>query len=124
MLKTVNKIFAQMNARKAKAAEIKKAKEDEAARILAVMGREKEDEMRRKEEMEELINRLYYEEGEKKHREREASKREKDARMMQEMKQVGQSARRSLILTLTSLEIIMRLRSLDSKPWKRCIYCV
>ena len=120
----IARFAAEIARRQVEAEGLAAAKQEEADRILARLSSEKEANDRRRDEMEELINRLYYEEGEKKHREREASKREKDARMMQEMKQVGQSARRSLILTLTSLEIIMRLRSLDSKPWKRCIYCV
>eukprot|EP00959_Pyramimonas_sp_CCMP1952_P034623 725824-Pyramimonas_sp.AAC.1 len=74
-------------ARKAKQAAVKKAKDDEAARILERQGREKEEEMRKKEEMEELINRLYFEEEEKRHRQKEKDKAEKNARMVEEMKQ-------------------------------------
>uniref|UniRef100_A0A7S0N9X8 Meiosis-specific nuclear structural protein 1 n=1 Tax=Pyramimonas obovata TaxID=1411642 RepID=A0A7S0N9X8_9CHLO len=77
----------EVAARKAAQAAVKKAKDDEAARILARIGKEKEEEMRRKEEMEELINRLYFEEEEKRHREKEAAKAEKQARMVEEMKQ-------------------------------------
>jgi hypothetical protein len=71
----IARFAAEIARRQVEAEGLAAAKQEEADRILARLSSEKEANDRRRDEMEELINRLYFEEQEEKHRIAEAGKR-------------------------------------------------
>lgn len=78
-----------VEARNAEEASRKQKVKDEQDRILYKMKLEKEAEMRKREELEDLLNRLHFEEQEAKWRAKKREKAEKDARSRQEMLQAN-----------------------------------
>jgi hypothetical protein len=72
---SIARFAAEIARRQAEAEGMAVAKQEEADRILARLSAEKEENDRRRDEMEELINRLYFEEQEEKHRIAETKKR-------------------------------------------------
>lgn len=83
----------QVEQRRVEQASKQAAKAEAADRVLAKMTREKEEEMRKREELEDLINRLHFEEQEKKFREQRRLRDEQQERARKEMLQVSTSAR-------------------------------
>jgi len=79
----------QVEQRRVEQASKQAAKAEAADRVLAKMTREKEEEMRKREELEDLINRLHFEEQEKKFREQRRLRDEQQERARKEMLQAN-----------------------------------
>ncbi|KAK3250443.1 hypothetical protein CYMTET_40173 [Cymbomonas tetramitiformis] len=79
----------EVERRRMDAAAKAKSKADDQARVLDKLTRTKEEEMRKAEEMEDLINRLHYEEQEQKFRAQERAKVDKQQKSRLEMMQAN-----------------------------------
>jgi myosin heavy subunit len=87
--------FAAEIERRQKATEgMREAQQAEKDRILEKLGKEKEENDRRRDEMEELINRLYFEEQEEKHRLAAKEKAARRVAMERDVKESNEQQRR------------------------------
>ena len=87
--------FAAEIERRQKATEgMREAQQAEKDRILEKLAKEKEENDRRRDEMEELINRLYFEEAEEKHRAAAKEKAARRAAMERDVKEANEQQRR------------------------------
>ena len=87
--------FAAEIERRQKATEgMREAQQAEKDRILEKLAKEKEENDRRRDEMEELINRLYFEEAEEKHRAAAKEKAARRAALERDVKEANEQQRR------------------------------